>query len=443
LGYYITDYQTLKFSYTANRSQDILYPNTPMDADYDNSDLYNLEYEARELGDFSDKLNIKYYHTKVDHPMSNQNRLSSNSVGVIKHQLTTEVNGGKISNKFAFSNHKIEIGADYSKRNWDGLYYKNDKLFPASKMHSIWDVDTTDFGVYFKDQINLENFVWDFGVRYDKFKITTPRIGDKDRNFDALSGNLRVNYLLNSSVKLFLGAGSGCRVPDGKELYYRNKMGIAIGNDDLDGVRSYEIDGGFEYSYNEIALKLKGFYNYLKDDILYNSTAQNIGGKIYGQYENVDAYIYGVEFSGGYKFSDTLSSDFSLAWLRGKKDKPLKGQTDKDLPEIPPLRVTFGIDYTPTDSLTFRTEFQGSSRWSIIDSDNGEQELSGWGVVNLKLKKSFGDNFEIIAGVDNLLDQKYTTSNTYKDLTLITGGDEVMKMNEPGRYAYINFRYKF
>jgi iron complex outermembrane receptor protein len=117
-----------------------------------------------------------------------------------------------------------------------------------------------------------------------------------------------------------------------------------------------------------------------------------------------------------------------------------------DLPEIPPLRVTFGVDYMPTDTLTLRTEFQGSTKWSRIDSDNGEQELAGWGVVNFKLKKSFGDHFEIIAGVDNILDQKYTTSNTYKDLTLITGGnpsDEVMTLHEPGRYTYVNFRYKF
>ncbi len=76
----------------------------------------------------------------------------------------------------------------------------------------------------------------------------------------------------------------------------------------------------------------------------------------------------------------------------------------------------------PTDTLTFRAEVQTSSRWSSIDSDNGEQELAGWGILNLKLKKSFGEHFEVIAGVDNLLDQKYQVSNTYKDLTLFTGG---------------------
>ena len=438
----ITDNQTLKFSYTANRSDDILYPNTPMDADYDNSDLYNLEYEIRDLGAFSKNLTFQYYHTKVDHPMSNSNRVSS-MMGVITHHLTTDVKGGKVKNSFEYCNHNIEVGLDYSKRKWDGLYYKNGTLFPLAKQHSIWDVDTKDAGVYIKDTFSMGDFIWDLGLRYDSFDITTPRVGDRDRDYDALSGNLMLSYLMSSSTKLFIGGSSGYRVPDGKELYYRNKMGIAIGNDDLEGIRNYEVDAGFKYQASGLTLKLKGFYNYLKDYILYNSTAQNIGGKVYGQYQNVDAYIYGVEFSGGYRFNKSLMTDFSLAWQRGKKDEPLTGQSDKDLPDIPPLRVTFGVDYMPIDSLTFRAEFQGSSRWSAIDSDNGEQELAGWGVINLKLKKSWGEHFEVIAGIDNLFDQKYAVSNTYKDLTLITGGNETMLMNEPGRYAYVNFRYKF
>jgi iron complex outermembrane receptor protein len=364
-------------------------------------------------------------------------------MGVIKHRLTTDVDGAKIKNEFSYYGHNIELGADYSKRNWDGLYYKNDVLFPETLRHSIWDVDTTTVGGYIKDSFKVGAFTWDIGARYDSIEIETPRVGDRDRSFNELSGSLMLHYALNDAWEIFVGGSSGYRVPDGKELYYRNKMGIAIGNEDLNGVRSYEADVGVKYSYGNLTFKLKGFYNYLQDNILYNSTAQTINGAVYGRYENVDSYIYGVEFNGGYRLSDKLLADFSLAWLKGKKDKPLTGQSDTDLPDLPPLRATFGVDYMPTDTLTFRAEVQTSSRWSSIDSDNGEQELAGWGILNLKLKKSFGEHFEVIAGVDNLLDQKYQVSNTYKDLTLITGGDEVMPINEPGRYTYINFRYKF
>ena len=64
-------------------------------------------------------------------------------------------------------------------------------------------------------------------------------------------------------------------------------------------------------------------------------------------------------------------------------------------------------------------------------------------MVNLKGSKTFADHFEITVGVDNLFDKTYAVSNTYEDLTLISGGGEVMLMNEPGRYVYTNLSYKF
>ena len=78
------------------------------------------------------------------------------------------------------------------------------------------------------------------------------------------------------------------------------------------------------------------------------------------------------------------------------------------------------------------------------DADNGEQRLSGWGVVNLNLRHHLTERVLVTAGVDNLFDKTYAVSNTYKDLTLITGsGGDVMLLNEPGRYYYLNASYTF
>ena len=439
----ITDEQTLKVSYTANRSEDVLYPNTPMDADYDDSDLFDSEWEIRNLSAWSDKLTLHYFHTEVDHPMSNRYRLSSNTKGVIKHWLTTEVDGGRIENALHIGEHSIVAGADYSLRNWDGKYYKNDNPFSASRYHSIYDVDTEGVGVYIKDRFQSGAFVWDIGGRYDHISIDTPRAGDAEPQYDLFSANIMLHYAMNDELKLFAGIGSGNRVPDGKELYYRNKMGIMIGNDKLDAVQNYEIDAGFEYASNAMALKFKAFYNYLQDDILYNSTAQTIMGKKYGRYENMDAWIYGIQIDGSYTIDDSLYVDASLTWMQGEKKDPLTGQSDTDLPEIPPLRFIAGINYLPDAYTTLRAEVQTSARWDRIDSDNGEQELGGWGVLNLNINRKIGEHFEITAGIDNLFDKDYIVSNTYKDLTLVTGGDQTMLLHEPGRYAYVNLRYKF
>ncbi len=96
----VTDNQDLEFSYTQNRSDDIIYANSKMDALYDDSDIFNLKYIIRELGDYSKKLEIKAYNSQVEHPMSTKYRKSSgeNSANEVISKLTTDTSGLKIIN---------------------------------------------------------------------------------------------------------------------------------------------------------------------------------------------------------------------------------------------------------------------------------------------------------------------------------------------------------
>ncbi len=439
----ITDNQELQLGYTANRSDDVMYPNSKMDADYDDSDLFDVAYEIKNLSKYSDKLLFQYYKTKVDHPMSTRYRViatsPTNTMGIVKHWLQSEVEGGRIENSFKLDSHSIVSGIDFSSRNWDGKYYMHDNIeFPAAKVHSIYDVDTDILGLYIKDSYILGDATWDFGIRYDHTNIDTPRVGDRDRDYDSVSGNIMLHYNISENTTLFGGVGTATRVPDPKELYYRNKMGKLIGNPNLDLVRNYEIDAGVMLSYGDVSMKFKGYYNYMKDAILFNSTIN--GGM--GSYENVDAYIYGVEISGIYNFSDNLYFDMALSYSRGKKDNPLTGQSDTDMPDIAPMHFRVGMTWEAMSDITFKADVLASARWDKIDSDNGEQIIGGWGVVNLKLQKTWESGLELTVGVDNLFDKTYSVSNTYKDLTLITGGIPMI-LNEPGRYVYTNIRYKF
>jgi len=436
----VTENSTLKLGYTANRSDDVLYPNSKMDADYDNSDLFDASYEIRNLGAWSDKLTLQYYRTKVDHPMSTRLRKASmGTMGIVKHWLQTRVDGARIVDNFTLGEHAMEGGLEFSRRNWDGKYYMHDtQPFPAPKLHSIYDVDTDDYGAYLKDHYVMGDITWDLGIRFDHVKTKTPRAGDPDRTFNGAGGNIMASYRVNETVTLFAATGTAMRVPDPKELYYRNKMGVSIGNQDLDPVRNYEVDAGAEFALGDASLRVKGFYNYLKNDILLNSSLNGGAGK----YENVDAYLYGVELSGTYTWSASLYFDSSLSWTRGRKKDPLTGQSDTDLPDVAPLHFIAGATWMPWEDTTLRAEFIASARWDKIDSDNGEQVIGGWGIVNLKAQKSWGEHLELTVGIDNLFDKTYAVSNTYKDLILINGGIP-MVLNEPGRYVYTNIRYKF
>ncbi len=444
----ITDNQELRLSYTANRSDDILYPSSKMDAIYDDSDILNAEYIARDLSDYSKELTIQLYKTEVEHPMSTQYRKSSAMMGFeMTHALTTDMQGAKIKNSFEIDNHIITAGIDYSLRNWDGGYYKNGTPLPEAKFHSIYDVDTTNYALFLKDSIKFDKLLVDVALRYDDTEVTSQNSKQQANDYNQLNGYITTTYNANASTKYFVGAGKSSRVPDAKELYWMGSMGNPVGTPNLDETINYELDIGVEKQYESGMIKAKIFYSIVQDYIAYNAsnTKMMMENKVtWNAYENVDATVYGIELSGTYMATDSLYFDYGLAYQVGEKDTPLTGQQGTNMPDIAPLKFNGAINYEYDESLNLRAELVASDSWSDFDSENGEQELDSYAILNLKASKSFAQGFELTVGIDNLLDEEYAVSNTYKDLILLTvPGNEVMLLNEPGRYFYANLRYRF
>lgn len=441
----ITDNQELRLSYTANRSDDVLYPSTPMDALYDDSDLFNVEYIAKDLGAYSKELNVQFYHSEVDHPMSNMYRISSLSNPMmpmmpneVTHALTSQIQGAKLSNMFEMNNHQITSGLDYSKRNWDGEFYRNGMFM----MTSIADVDTKNVAFFLKDKITMDKLVLDLGLRYDDTEITSENPMQPKNDYNELNGYVLATYHANENTKYFAGFGKSSRVPDARELYLimPGMPPRMVGTPNLDNTVNYEFDIGAEKQYDNATVKAKAFYSMLDDFIAYN--ANNMTNAL----ENVDATIWGVELSGTYIATDSLYFDYGMSYQRGEKDDPLTGQTGTNMPEIPPFKFNGAVNYDYDESLALKAEVIASDEWSRFDAENGEQEIDAYAVLNLKGTKKFGDNFELVLGVDNLFDSTYAVTNTYKDITLLpaTGVDtNLILLNEPGRYVYTNLKYKF
>ncbi len=443
----ISDNQELRLSYTANRSDDVLYPSSKMDAIYDDSDIYNLEYSVKNLGTYSKELNFQLYQTEVEHPMSTKYR-EMGAMMYMTHALTTKMQGAKLKNSFDLGNHTITTGVDYSLRNWDGGYYKNDVPLAERFFHSIYDVDTKNIAFFIKDKITMDKFVLDIGLRYDDTEITSENAMQQDNDYSELNGYIYGTYHADASTKYFAGFGKSSRVPDAKELYWIGSpmtmpdgsvVAMSIGTPNLEDTINYEFDIGMEKQFEDATFKFKAFYSILDNFIAYNAS------KRMNKYENVDATIYGFEFSGTYIATDSLYFDYGMSYQRGKKDDPLEGQTGTNMPEIPPMKFNLAANYDWDETLALRAELVASDSWTDYDEENGEQELDSYAVLNLKATKTFAKNFEFTLGVDNVFDKTYAVSNTYKDLILLptTADSNVMLMNEPGRYIYANLKYSF
>lgn len=435
----IADNQQLKFSYTANRSDDILYPSSMMDALYDDSDIINLEYSLTNLGEYSKSLDFQIYNSQVDHPMSTFYRMSSgaNSANEITSKLSTDVTGFKVKNSFDInSSTSLMYGFDTSNRNWDGTYIGEGTNAGITGRKSIDDVDTQNVAVFTEMENRSDKTSIKMGLRLDNTSIDTADTSLTDNNYKGLSANIFARHQATDKVAYFAGFGRSNRVPDARELYFHNREAAHKGTDTLEATRNYEFDLGFDNKYDNLNIKTKLFYSQLKDYIYYADSATN-------NFENIDATIQGLEISGAYFLSDEINIDFGLAYQKGEKDEALSDQTDTDLAEIPPLKANIAVNYDYGLKNTASVELVAVDAWDDFDADNGEQALKGYGVINAKLTHNVTKTFELTAGVDNLLDKTYAASNTYQDLTLLSAGGTIMLLNEPGRYLYVNGTYKF
>ena len=432
LFFNITDDQELKLSYTANRSDDVLYPNSPMDALKDDSDLYNVEYSIKNLNSYSKKLDILYYYSKVDHPMSNMYRNAVKKMPEITNHMKSYIQGARVKNSFDLSDSiLLTYGIDTSKRIWKGAYYKNGVFAGASLDNAV-----TKNRAVFVDALNrFDKNELKAGLRYDDTDITNSG-NYNEPSFTSLNGYIFNTFHMDESTDLFAGVGISHRVPDGRELYFFKK-GI-VGNPNLDQTKNSEVDLGVRKNFENASCKVKLFYSKLDNYIYFNNSLPK------NKFVNIDAKIYGAELSGAFLVGESLSFDYGVVYQRGEKDEPLAGQSDTDLADITPLRGTFATNYDYDDKTSISLEIIAQKRWTHYDKDNGEQEIDGFATANFKLQRELMNRLDFTVGVDNIFNKTYASSNTYNDLTLVVaGGKQKVKLNEPGRYAYVNLSYQF
>ncbi|QFR49926.1 TonB-dependent receptor [Sulfurimonas lithotrophica] len=438
----------IRLGYTANRSDNVLYPNSKMDAIFDDSDIYNVEYEINNISDLYKDVRLQYYSSKVTHPMSTEYRVSGASAEMVS-SLVSKMEGLKLINTFDLDKTNIDIGLDGSKRTWDGQYYKNDVMIVDSATKSSTSIDnavTENMAIFTKVEKKLGDFDLKLGARYDSTDIENDDLTQRANDYTGFNAHIFATYNINPENKVFLGIGQAKRVPDARELYFKQNAPLpapagrikVTGTDTLEQTTNKQIDLGYQIQSENFEFKLKAFYSMLNDYIYYNKDLAN------NNFVNIDATIYGMEVTSTYYASDALSVDASLAYKVGEKDKALIGQTDTDLADIAPLRGTLALNYEYAADSVVKLEVQASDRWDNYDSDNGEQELAGWATANFKIKHAVNKKFDFSFGVNNITDATYAASNTYVDLILLTSGStNVMLLNEPGRYVYTNMDFKF
>lgn len=448
----VSNNQKLTMSYFGDRADDVLYPRYPMDAQVDDTDMFNLKYQFSNLSDLSDELTIEGYYSKVTHVMSNDFRNYTAGMAPMNKNMVAPVDatiqGASIENTLTIAGIKLSVGLDGSIRNWNGTKFARSN--PSSYNILLPDVDTTNIALYAKALKTIGHYEISGGIRYDDTTIdanqalasvdantTTNRTfltNMTDRDYTNISANVLAKYNYTPNTNVFMGIGQSVRVPDAKELYW-----VPSGNYNLNETINREIDLGAEHTIGNVHIKGTAFYSDLKDYIYQYKT-----GTTTSAWANINARIVGFDLKTDVALNNEWRIDTGIAYQKGtKKDPSQLGQTDKDLAEIPPMKGRAALVFDNTAHYAM-AEWIGA-KGQTVDSNNGETDIGGYAILNLKYGVELGNGFSLMTGINNFFDRTYAVNNGYIGNELVTGDDAIdpLVLNEPGRNFYATLSYKF
>jgi iron complex outermembrane receptor protein len=445
LGFKPVENHSVEFSYTRQDARNVLYPYLRMDAIYDKTDRFNMNYQIDGISDTLKSLKFHLYYAKVDHLMNSRYRTGM----FMQTDAESKTYGGRLEANLG----DLTLGFEAYKRNWDATTF----MMMMGTQFSIPDVDTENFGIYGEYKRNLSDKLRLIaGLRLDTtktkadsskantnlyFAYKNTRSTSKTDTYP--SGNVQLFYELQKGTELFVGLGNSVRVPDPQERYFAlRRMGTDwVGNPELKPSRNTELDLGIKHSTDRTLIKATAFYSFVQDYItVHNQSKVNnvVPNNNARSYENVNAQFFGGEVDLRLSLTQELFLFGGMSYVQARKEtKPEKNIRSSRVAEIPPLKTRLALRY---DRGMYFGEVETilSATQNRVDTDLREEKTSGYGVVNIKVGGNF-KGFTLNAGVDNVFDKKYFEHLSYQRDPFATG----VKVPEPGRTFYVNVSYTF
>lgn len=446
----------IQASYTRQDADEVFYPYLLMDAVYDDSNRFNLSYEAAELSSLVSGLKVQGYYTDVEHWMTDERRTSSVaaprgwSMGTM---ATTRAVGGKAEATLS----SVTVGVEAFERSWDATTQMAGMGYAAQA--SVPDATTTSAGVYAELKRPLGKAVsLTAGARLERTRTAAdPALANTDLYFayngtreteatDVLpSGSVRLAWRIAEGLQATAGVGHTVRVPEPNERYFalRRAGSDWVGDPSLAPSRNTGVDLGLGWRRPGATLSVSAFWNGVADYVAVHDQpkANAVPGVMNPKarsYANVDATLLGAELSGVLAVTDRVFLSASGSYVRGTQDgNPAKGILPGDLAEMPPLSARASIRY---DAGTVWAEVEGAfaAAQDEVDASLREEPTPGWGIANLKAGLNLG-SLSVSAGVGNLFDRTYAEHLSYQRDPFRSG----VKVPEPGRSFFATASYRF
>lgn len=446
----------LEASYTAQRTDHVLYPYLQMDAIYDDADRFSIAYEKPDSGGRLSSLKASGYVALVDHWMTDAYRTSSltamrdYSMGT---DATTATGGGRVEARL----NGITIGGEAFRRNWNTVTLLG--MMSFAPQYSIPDTNIDSVGVFAEHARPLgSRLALDLGGRVDRVASSADRSlanlalyrayhnTDDTSRVDLLpAGRAKLTWQAGRSVDVAAAVGHTARVAEGNERFFGlRRMGTDwVGNPDLAPTRNTGVDISIAMRRSRVSLGANAYYNAVANYIaVYSVPRQVMVAGIMNtaarSYASVDARQRGVEANGSATISGPLTISGDVSYVRGTMTPRREiGLTSTNLAEMPPLRARLRARL---DDGRLFAEMEGvaSGEQRHVDASLGEAMTPSYAIANLttglRLKQVV-----VTVGVANLFDRYFVEHLSYQRDPFRTG----FRVAEPGRNVFTSINWKF
>jgi outer membrane receptor protein involved in Fe transport len=309
----------------------------------------------------------------------------------------------------------------------------------------------------------LGAFVQDMFSPHDRVEVTLSVRADRWRNYDAhsletnvpsgtptannnpalperedtvASPRAAVIYHVNDKVSAWGDLGWGFRAPTLNELYRQFRVGtvLTLANNQLGPERLVGGDLGITIApTRRFTWRTTWFDNRIRNPVS-NVTLTTVGANVTQQRQNLGRTgVWGVQtdaeyrpatfwrLSGGYLYDDATVREFAA-------NRTLVGNT---LPQVPRHRASVQASYANPRYATIAVAVQLVGRQ--FDDDQNTRKVPGYttpglpryALVDVRIARAVGRNFEVFAGAQNVFDQEYfvgTLPTTIGSPRLVTAG---------------------
>lgn len=425
-------------------------------------DAWRFGFTHQETRDWGSVENRFYVHD-IDHLMDNCS-LRPVAGMAMKSPSSSRDFGWRSDVTLPRGESLVRVGVDLHRNEFDAEQVARDS---GLRRDTFADNRRGRIGAYAEwEQKHSEQWVSRVGIRTDVVFSDADKVNNEIMNMGAIMNDMNAfNNADRSFTDVMVDATAALRFsPDertGVELAVAMKnrapslverylwtplnasAGLAdgrtyLGNLDLDPETSFQVALELTRKGEQWHAGVTPFYQSVSDYIQGMPTSRMVAGKPVLQYQNIDrAELYGFEMTGGYDGGKGVTLDASVSHVRGRNK-----DSGGDLYRIAPLRGMFDLGYEH-DKWESHLEWVWAAAQNRVSEMQDEQPSPGYGILNLRVARTFSSALRVEVGMENLLNKRY--EDHLGGVNRVAGGDLGIGERIPGagRFAYASASWAF